>query len=117
MKYKGSFTVEAALIVPGILGIIVLFLYTAMFAYDECEAGYVCQTICAKAVYEEEEESLVEERLISSLSQKMMLDHDITVIVDSDESCITALVKIDRPLIGGTFEYTAKAYKLFCPNY
>ena len=117
MRYKGSLTVEAALIMPAILGIIVLFLYTAMFAHDECAAGYACQTVCAGAVYEDEKESLVEDSIRSSLSQNMILDHDMTITVDFDESCITARVEIERPLIGGTFVYTARAYNLFCPNY
>ena len=117
MKYKGSLTVEAALIMPGILGIIVLFLYMAMFAYDECATGYVCQTVCAGAAYEDEEDSLIEDRIRSGLLQCMILDHDMTITVDSDKNRITAQVEITRPVIGGTFVYTARAYKLFCPNY
>ena len=51
-KVKGSFTVEAALIMPVILGVIVLSDYISMFAYDRCVIEYVCQSVCADAAFD-----------------------------------------------------------------
>ncbi|MBO4904703.1 MAG: pilus assembly protein [Lachnospiraceae bacterium] len=39
-KTNGSFTVEAALIMPLILGVIVLFIYICLHCYDRCVTEY-----------------------------------------------------------------------------
>ena len=117
-KEDGSFTVEAALIMPVILGIIVLFIYIVMLAHDRCTIAYICETACAKAVYEKEDpEGYAEDRIRSGLSDKLILDHDTRISVCSDKVALIAVVEADETVINGQYVYTAKAYKLFCPKY
>ena len=106
MRYKkeGSFTIEAALIMPFVLGIIMLFIYIGMFAFDRCTIEYVCQeTVCAAVYDNNDSENEATERILSNLSERLILDWDM------------AEAKTD--LFNRTFVHTAKAHKHFCPKY
>lgn len=98
MRYKGSFTIEAALIMPMILGIIVLFIYASMYSHDRCVLEYAVQS----------GESVIPDRL--------MLKWDTSVEVqEEDEYRITELTA--QTALFGKCIHRAKAYKHFCPKY
>lgn len=116
MRYKGSFTVEAALIMPMILGIIVLFVYIAMFAHDRCALEYICQGACAMAVYEPECETAAR-NAASELSDRLILDWDTDIDVKEEEDLLILRIEARVPLFDRVFTHTAKAYKHFYPKY
>lgn len=121
VREKGSFTVEAALIMPVILGIIVLFINAAMIFYDRCVIEYICQTACARAVYDAGEEEPVEEYIKRQLEEKLVTGYETDIVTDSDETSVmtvvTATVRTPGQLYGRTFIHKARAYKHFCPKY
>lgn len=57
-KYNGSFTVEAALVIPLILAVIVSFLHIAMFCHDKAALSYLGERACLVAVYEHDENQI-----------------------------------------------------------
>ena len=116
-KKKGSFTVEAALIMPVILGITVLFIKAALLCYDRCIMEYICRTACIHAVYEKEPEEAAGEFITGRLSEELVLDWDITVDTGSDGQCITARITASGPIFDRVFEHRAKACKHFRPKY
>lgn len=96
MRYKGSFTVEAALIMPVILGVIVLFIYLGMFAHDRCTIRYVCQMAAVDAVYEKgDQEAFVKDTVRYELENRLILDWDVKTQVISDESDIYVSVRAE----------------------
>ncbi len=115
-KAGGSFTVEAALIIPFILGVIVLFLYAAMFGYDRCVTEYVCRMGCLMEALSERDAAEIEEAVQSDLSGRLILDWDtdVTVTVDDERITveITAVSFFDR-----AYTYTAFAGRHFRPKY
>ncbi len=118
MRYKGSFTIEAALIMPVILGVIVLFVRIGMICMDSCTMEYACQTACSSAVYEYgNEENAAEEQIRQILDSKLLCDWDCEINVSSDARSITATVIADPPLFSKPLVRTAGANKHFCPNY
>ena len=117
-KAKGSFTVEAALIMPVILGIIVLFIYIAMTAHDRCTIGYICETVCLEAVNEgDDPERYAEEQIEKALAQKLILNHETDISTVSDDNLLTVTVSAGETLFGRPYVYKAKACKHFCPKY
>ena len=117
-KAEGSFTVEAALIMPIILGIIVLFIYIAMTAHDRCTIGYICETVCLEAVNEgDDPERYAEEQIEKALAQKLILIHETNISANKDEMMLTVTVSAGETLFGRPYVYKAKAFKHFCPKY
>lgn len=102
MKYKGSFTVEAALIIPMILGIIVLFLYLAMYAHDRCALQYAAQS---------------GKNAGQILADQLILDWDTDISTYSDNESITVRIEAKTPFSGRTYLHEASVYKHFRPNY
>lgn len=98
MRYKGSFTIEAALIMPMILGIIVLFIYASMYSHDRCVLEYAVNS----------EESGFEDRLI--------LKWDTQVTVREEDECYITEITAQTVLFGKCI-HTGRAYKHFCPKY
>lgn len=117
MRYKGSFTVEAALIMPMILGVIVLFIYIAMFAHDRCALEYICQSACAGAVYEPECSKAAHRTADLRLENALILEWDTEVEVTEEGDLLILTVKARVPLFDRVFTHTAKAYKHFYPKY
>ena len=93
MRYKGSFTVEAALIMPVVLGVIVLFLYMAMFLHDRCVVQYACQQTALEAVYEEDGfEAFAKDFADNAISGKLILDWDYTADISSDDGSVSVKI-------------------------
>lgn len=115
-KKQGSFTVEAALIMPVILGVIVLFIYIACFLFDRCTIEYAVRTACMMGVYEEGRYS-AKECIDSILSQKLILDWDTRAEVCEDDDTLTVTVLAVPKLYMKRFIHSAYALKHFCPNY
>ena len=115
---RGSFTVEAALIMPVILGVIVLFIYFAMFAHDRCAMEYVCEDACTLAVYERGSgEDEIERYVSEGLEKRLILDWDKTVASYSDETAVYIRLDAVSPVFRGVYSHTARAVKHFCPKY
>ena len=108
---------EAALIMPLILGVIVLFIYIAMFCYDRCAMEYVCRLACAEAVYSPDEESVAEEYIRENLTKMLICRWDTDTVVYSDDDTVTVSIKAKTGIFNTTFDHTASAYKHFCPKY
>ena len=97
MRCKGSFTVEAALIMPVILGVIVLFLYMAMFLYDRCMIRYVWQEAALEAVYEEgDAETFAKDLVEDGLKKNLILRWDHETHVSSDDETVSVKICV-RP--------------------
>ena len=93
MRCKGSLTVEAALIMPVVLGVIVLFLYMAMYLHDRCAIQYVCQQAALEAVYREGDfEAFAGEFADNELEKKLILDWDRETYVSSDNGSISVKI-------------------------
>ncbi|MBR6159239.1 MAG: pilus assembly protein [Lachnospiraceae bacterium] len=116
-REKGSFTVEAALIMPVILGIIVLFINAAMVFYDRCIMEYACQTACARTVYGAASGAEAEEYIREELSENLVKNWDIHVEATDNEEFVMAGIKASEPLFRDEYVHKAKAYKHFCPKY
>ncbi len=114
---RGSFTVEAALIMPVILGVIVTFIYIAMLWHDRCVIEYTCLVSSARAVYEEDIEGSAVQISEQNLRSFLILDWD--TVIDSDLSVDTVTTRIEAtcPVINRTYIYSASAYRHFCPKY
>ena len=118
LKERGSFTVEAALITPLVLGVIVLFIYIALYAYDRCAMEYVCQMACSQAVYSGDgAETAVSEYMDQNLYGKLAGNWDAAVTVLEDDETVTVRVEATTQLFSRTFVHTATANKHFCPKY
>ena len=117
IKSEGSFTVEAALIMPLILGIIVLFIYIPMFALDRCTIEHTVRMACINAVYARCEEDAAEEYIDSHLPRDLMLRWDIETAVTSDDELISVTVDGTSGLFGKHFIHSGAAVKHFCPKY
>ena len=118
VRYKGSFTIEAALIMPVILGVIVLFIYYSVFAHDRCALEYICETACSQSVYDELScEEYAEYHIRSALPKYLILDWETDISVYSDETCVYAEIAAKPPFLNRTFEHKTKAFKHFCPKY
>ena len=115
--YTGSFTIEAALIMPMILGVIVLFINISMVSFDRCAIEYICHTACLDAVYEEDSDLWAEDYIRTQLDKRLICKWDTDVTVYSDEEAVTARVEAKPRVFDRTFVYTVKANKLFCPKY
>ena len=115
-KKQGSFTVEAALIMPVILGVIVLLIYIACFLFDRCTIEYAVRTACMMGVYEEGRYS-VEQHIDSVLSPKLILDWDTQAEIIEDDNRLTVTVSAVPKLYMKRFIHSAYALKHFCPNY
>lgn len=104
-KAKGSFTVEAALTMPVILGVIVLSVYISMFAYDRCVIEYVCQTVCADAAFDLPGEEDIEEEVRSRLCDRLAGNWDIEITTDHDDHFAYVTVNAQTPLFGRMFTH------------
>ena len=104
-KVKGSFTVEAALIMPVILGVIVLSVYISMFAYDRCVIEYVCQTVCADAAFDLPGDEDIEEEVRGRLCDRLAGNWDIEITTDHDDHFAYVTVNAQTPLFGRTFTH------------
>ncbi len=117
MRYKGSFTIEAALVIPMILGVMVLFIYASMFAHDRCAMEYICQSACARAVYTPDCTEEARRSADSRLAEALMLDWDTDVCAREENDLLILDVEARVWLFDRSFTHTAKAYKHFCPKY
>ncbi len=120
MVYKrelGSFTIEAALIMPMILGVIVLFINITFVSFDRCAIEHTCRIACADAVYEDDADIWAEEKIRADLNKKLIRKWETNVSVYSDDETVTATVEAKTGVFDKTYLYTATAYKHFCPKY
>ncbi len=102
---------------PMILGITVLFLYIAMFAHDRCAIEYICQTSCAKSVYEPDHRAIAEETAENALSGKLILEWDTDVSAEETKEALILTIYAKNRLYDRVYRHTATAYKHFCPKY
>ena len=109
-KAKGSFTVEAALIMPVILGVIVLSVYISMFVYDRCVIEYVCQTVCADAAFFDRSAEDIEEDVRSRLCDRLTGSWDVEITTDHDDHFTYVTVNAQTPLFGRTFTHRNAVY-------
>ena len=116
-REKGSFTVEAALLMPMILGVTVLFIYISMFCFDRCTILYVSEFACLNALNESDPESYAKGNIDAELSKKLICRWDTDISVASDETGITASIRASSGVFGGVYEYIVRANKHFCPDY
>ena len=116
-REKGSFTVEAALIMPVILSIIVLFINAALVFYDRCVMEYVCQMACNAAVYDSEGENAAEEYIRQHLSEDLILKWDYSIRTEAGSDHIGAGIWASGPFFDRIYVHEAKACKHFCPKY
>lgn len=117
IRKRGSFTVEAALIMPVILGVIVTFIYIAMFCHDRCVIEYACLVSSAKAAYDEFPEitaAVVSEQNMDSF---LILDWNTGIYTDFDDKTVTTRIEATCPVINRTFTHSASANRHFCPKY
>ncbi len=118
IRKRGSFTIEAAFITPMILGVTVMFIYTAMYCHDRCVIEYVSRMACELAVYgDEEPEAAVMEFISGNLPQKLMCCRNVDIRSYSEDDSIVAEVEAETTLFAGTFVNKAKARKHFFPRY
>ena len=115
-KSAGSFTVEAALIMPLILGVIVLFIYIPMFFFDRCTIEHAVAMACLDAVYSDGEEPDVQDA-VTGLEGDLLLKWDINTEVYSDDETITVTAQASPALLKSHFIHRSSALKHFCPNY
>ena len=114
MREKGSFTVEAALIMPLVLGVIVLFIYMGMFMFDRCTIKYICQKAsCAAANEGGDIERTAEEYAENEISKRLILKWDTGIRAYSDEVYLTTTIEAKSALFDRTFLHTARAAKHF----
>ncbi len=117
-KKKASFTVEAALIMPVILGVIVLFIYYAMILHDRCAIEYVCRIAAEDAVNSGEESVEFIKRDISDrLDRVLILKWDTDITAGSDEDSTDVTVSAVQLLINRSYLYSITAKKHFLPKY
>ena len=118
MRYRGSFTVEAALIMPMILGVIVLFIYLGMFMLDRCTIEYICQQASCTAVKEDGDMEAAAGRYAEEeISERLLLNWDTDIRTSSDERSLLTTIEARCPLFNGSFTHSARAEKHFCPKY
>ena len=117
-KQKGSFTVEAALIMPVILGVIVMFIYIGMFMFDRCTIVYICQQASCAAVSKGDDiERSAEEYALNEISGRLLLDWDINIRAYSDERSVYTSIEAKNTRFGSTFTHTGRTDRHFCPKY
>ncbi len=116
-REKGSFTVEAALLMPMILGVTVLFIYISMFCFDRCTILYVSDLACLSALNEPDPETYAKASIDTELSKKLICRWDTDISVSSDETGITASIRANAAIFGGVYEYKVRANKHFRPDY
>lgn len=107
-KQKGSFTVEAALIMPVILGVIVLFIYVAMFCYDRCAIEYVCQSVCTDAAFDGRGGGDIERDVRDRLFGRLAGRWDVDVSLDQDDRFIYITAEATTPLFAKVFVHKAR---------
>ena len=117
MKERGSFTVEAALIMPVILSVLVMFIYIAMFCHDRCVIEYACHTASAKAAYDPDPESTGVRVSEQNLRGFLILDWDTDVNCYTDLEAVTTRIEATCPVINRTYIHSASAYRHFFPKY
>ena len=118
MREKGSFTVEAALIMPMILGVIVLFIYMGMFMFDRCTIKYICQKASCEGVCEGDDiELFAEGYAADELSRRLILGWDTDISAYSDDRYLTTTIEAKSTLFDRSFTHTARAVKHFLPKY
>ena len=116
-KGRGSLTVEAALIMPVIMGVIVMFIYIAMYCHDKCALEYACHVASAKAVYSADPQEEAERVYGQTISGCLILDWDTDISVHTDATTVTTDVRATAPVINRTCTCTARAFRHFCPKY
>ena len=103
---------------PFILGIIVLFIYIAMFCHDRCAMEYVCQMAVQSAVWSQQDpETAARQYIDDNLPQRLIGSWDTDVSVFTDEDGITAQIEATSGLFGKVFYHSGRANKHFCPKY
>ena len=118
MRYRGSFTVEAALIMPMILGVIVLFIYIGMFMFDRCTIEYICQQASCTAVREGGDiEDAAVRYAQKEISERLILDWDTEIHTAFDDRSLLTTIEAKCPLFDMTFTHSARAPGHFCPKY
>ena len=117
IRKRGSFTVEAALIMPVILGVIVTVIYIAMFCHDRCVIEYSCRVSSAKAAYDTDPEQTAAVVSEQNLGRFLILDWDTGIDTDYDDETVTTRVEATCPVINRAFIHRATAYRHFRPKY
>ena len=114
-KLNGSFTVEAAIIIPTILLVIAAFINIAMYCHDKAALFYLGQRACLISVYEEGDENIIgkaEEEFASEAKKELMGKWDIKTEVSIDEGCVCLMSYADS--VVGNVTVKAKAYLHQC---
>ncbi len=118
MRYRGSFTVEAALVMPVVLGVIVLFIYSGMFLYDRCTIKSICREACFEGVCASSDPDTAAEGYVQNvLPSRLILEWDTNTEVFSDKNLLTVRITAQSRLFDRAFVHTAKAFKHFSPKY
>lgn len=117
-KIKGSFTVEAAFIMPVILGIIMMFIYAAIFSHDRCAIEYVATMAAEDAVSANEcSDELIERDITKRLDEILILDWDRDISVYTDENHVDVEIIALSQYFNRASTYNIRANKHFLPNY
>ncbi len=115
-RAQGSFTVEAALIMPVILGISVLFIYITLFFFDRCTIEHIVSMACLDLAYENDAGS-AEDMINAAFNEKLMLDWDLATDIHEDGLSYHVRVEACPELFSKRFVHSSYALKHFCPKY
>ena len=101
---------------PIILGVIVLFIYYSMFAYDRCVIDTISEEACVMSVYGQFSGDENGEEYISRRLQKyLILKWDTDIRMYSDETNVYSVIKAKAVFLNKTFEHNSRANKHFFP--
>ena len=118
LRYRGSFTVEAALIMPMILGVIVLFIYIGMFMFDRCTIEYICQQASFEAANAGEDiQRSAEAYAMDEISKRLILKWDTNIRTYCDERSVIMTIEAKNVIFDRAFIHTARTVRHFCPKY
>lgn len=85
-RAKGSHTVEAALIMPMVIGIILFVFYLCIYAYDRVVIHYAVISVLYEDTYRPEDnmEEIMPQEIRDKISSNSIYDWDIQVDVTSN---------------------------------
>lgn len=117
-KIKGSFTVEAAFIMPVILTVIMMFIYAAMFSHDRCAIEYAATMAAEDAISADEcSDELIEKDIIRRLDELLILDWDRDICVYTDDDHVDVKITALSRYFNRASSYDIRANKHFLPKY
>ncbi|MCR5686653.1 MAG: pilus assembly protein [Lachnospiraceae bacterium] len=114
-RAEGSFTIEASLIMPMILGIIVMLIYFAMAAHDRCVIEHVCCLASSEAAGGEKSDEEAAALADEELDRRLICTWDTDITVYSDEEYVWTKISVNT--FGKAYTHASACHKLFLPDY